>query len=271
MRLERFLLWLPLIGTAACSPGIVMLSATHHCWSVAGLCSEWGMPLELVTSEALVLLPLTVLVIRGMLGGTRQFVRTRQAVGQFLALPRSSLPPRLARLAGDLGLGRRLDLVDCPTTEAFCYGLFQPRVCLTTGLLNLLSFAEIEAVLRHERHHLRRRDPFRTLLWTALDHACWWIRHGGEQARLQRELAADRAVIAAGGRLSLASELLKLIGQPGGTHFAATGLAVSGLSVTDARIDQLLHPERAVVPHMSIWPSLVLPAAIVATTLLCAP
>ncbi len=268
MRLERFLLWLPLVGAAACSPGIVILSATRHCWGVARLCSEWSMLLELLTSEALVLLPLTILVIRGLQGGLRQFLRTRQAVGQLLALPRSALPPQLARLAGDLGLRRRLDLVDCPTPEAFCYGLLNPRVCLTTGLLNLLSLAEVEAVLRHERHHLRRRDPLRTLLWTALDHACWWLQHGGEQARLQRELAADRAVIAAGGRLSLASALLKLIGQPRGTQF--TGLAISGLSVTNARIDQLLHPEHAIVPYMPIWPWLVLPAAIVATTLLCA-
>lgn len=270
MRLERFWLWLPLIGAAACSPGIVMLAASRHCWGVAQLCNEWSMVLELVTSEMLVLLPVGVLVTRGVLGGIRQFVRTRQAVGELLALPRAPLPPRIMRLAGDLSVGSQLDVVDCPTPEAFCYGMLQPRVCLTTGLLNLLSLAEMEAVLRHERHHLRQRDPLRTLLWTALDHACWWIRHGGEEAQLQRELAADRAVIAAGGRLSLASALLKLIGQPRDSQFAATNLAVSGLSVTDARIDQLLHPEQAVVPRMLIWPWLMLPAIIVATTLLCA-
>ena len=38
-------------------------------------------------------------------------------------------------------------------------GSLIPRICLSTGLMALMSEAELEAVLLHERYHLRSRDP----------------------------------------------------------------------------------------------------------------
>ena len=270
MRPERVWVWLPLLGLAACSPGIVVLSASTHCWGLPWVCQPWPLSLNRLASILFVLLPWVVLVACGMRAGVRQLTRTRQAVRRLFDWPRVRLPVPLAGLARDLEIADRLDVVDCCSAEAFCYGLFAPRICVTTGLLHILSRAEIEAVLRHERHHLQRYDPLRALIWTVLDGSCWWVKDGGAQARLRRELAADRAVIAAGGRLPLASALLKLLAQPGGDTIAARNLAISGLSVTGARIEQLLRPDQALPwprPHYH-W--LVLPALIGLTMLLCA-
>jgi Zn-dependent protease with chaperone function len=145
-----------------------------------------------------------------------------------------------------LGVAHRLDVVTWDRAQAFCYGFMHPRICISTGLLALLGPTEVEAVLRHERHHLQRRDPLRVLGWTILCGACGWLTDRAAQADLLRELAADRAVIQEQGRAPLASALLTLLTQPRDAYLH--GLAVSGVSVTDARIDQLLAPGQQTGP-----------------------
>lgn len=270
MRAERTLIWLPLVGVAACSPGIVMVSASRHCWGLPTLCQAWAMPLQLTAAEWIILLALLLPAARGLHAGTAQLARTRRGLQHVRRLPRTKLSEPLTEIVASLRLSDRLELVRSAKPDAFCYGLLRPRVCVTTGLLDTLSPAEIEAVLRHERHHLRRYDPLRTLLWTMLDSACWWMENGGEQARLLRELAADRAVITAGRRQQLASALLKLLAHADG-KLAAGGLAISGLSVTDARIDQLLRPDQAPPPRLPLYRWLGLPFVLIFFTLLCSP
>ncbi|MDQ2995868.1 MAG: M56 family metallopeptidase [Chloroflexota bacterium] len=153
-------------------------------------------------------------------------------------------------VARSLHLLDRLDVVDAAEATAFCYGLLRPRILVTTGLFNGLTLSEVDAVLRHERHHLQRRDPLRAVLWTILDHLCWWMEKGSEHAQVARELAADRAVIAAGGRQPLASALLKLLTHSGSQAYHR--LAVSGISVTEARINQLLQPDQPHSPTVSL-------------------
>lgn len=270
MRLERVLIWLSLLGLAACSPGILVLSASTHCWGIPWLCYRSDHVLQLAGSELLVVVPWAVLIIAGLRAGAHQLSRTRRALRRMLCLPRIQLPVDLADLAHGLDIQNRVDVVSCCSADAFCYRLFRPRICVTTGLLDSLSTAELAAVLRHERHHLRCYDPLRALLWTVLDGACWWMEPGGEQARLYRELAADRAVILASGRWPLASALLKLIGHPQGGTMAARDLAISGLSVTDARIEQLLRPEQVLAWPRPIYHWLVVPALLTLTVFLCA-
>ena len=268
MRAKRALIWLPLVGVAACSPGIVLLSATHHCWELPALCQAWAMPPQHTTAAWIMLLPLLLPAVRGLHAGCAQLARTHRGLQRLRCQPRTELLGPLADTVTSLKLADRIDLVQSTEPNAFCYGLLRPRICVTTGLLDTLSSAELEAVLRHERHHLRRHDPLRTLLWTMLDGACWWTENGGEQARLLRELAADRAVIAAGLRKQLAGALLKLLTHSEG-KLATSKLAISGLSVTDVRIDQLLRPDQAPPPRLSLYRWLRLPFVLLLFTLLC--
>lgn len=50
-------------------------------------------------------------------------------------------------------------LLDDEQPHAFCAGLFRPQVYVTTGAAAILDEQALEAVLVHERHHARRRDP----------------------------------------------------------------------------------------------------------------
>lgn len=49
-----------------------------------------------------------------------------------------------------------------------CVGVLYPKVILSTGTIDALSRHELIAVLEHERHHARRRDPARAMLARAL-------------------------------------------------------------------------------------------------------
>lgn len=270
MRRERVLAWLPLLGIAICSTGMLLLRGSTRCTFLSWFCNEHSMLLDLVTMTTVLLVPLLVLLGVGVRAGVHQFRRTRQMLHQVRALPRGALPEAVRVLAQQLEIADQLDVVDDAGNEAFCYGFLRPRICLTTGLIAMLSTVELEAVLRHERHHLRRRDPLRALLWTVCDATCVWTDVGGEQARLWRELAADRAVIAAGKRQALASALLKLVTHPQRGDDPHQALAISRLSVTEARIDHLLQPTDTAFPRVAWSRWLVFPAATVGATLLCA-
>lgn len=218
-------------------------------------CAAWFMawcdahpPLALLLT-GLVLLPLLASVALGAWAGVRQLWRTERVLSPLQVMTVPTLPSELQSLSRQLGIEGCVDLVVMPLPLAHCYGLLRPRICITTGLLALLTPSELEAVLQHERAHLQRRDPLRAWLWTVCDGICWWSPRASEEARLRYELAADQTVIQAGGRQALARAVLKLIDDTRArSNTASADLAISTLSATESRIDQLLQPERAASP-----------------------
>lgn len=118
---------------------------------------------------------------------------------------------------------------------AFCAGLLKPRVYLSRGTLAQLSRTELEAVVAHEVHHLRGRDPLRQLLLRSLADALFFLPVLKEMTARYvalRELAADEAAIEAlAERRSIASALLRF------TEVAPKGLAVAGIAAE--RVDHL--------------------------------
>src|SRR6185437_9251201 len=85
--------------------------------------------------------------------------------------------------------------------EPGVFGIFRPVLLLPAALEQRLSAEQLEAVLAHERCHLRRRDN----LWSALHRLVevgfwfhpfvWWI---GARMVAERERACDEAVLAEG-------------------------------------------------------------------------
>jgi Zn-dependent protease with chaperone function len=96
---------------------------------------------------------------------------------------------------------------------AFCAGLLRPRIHVSTGTVAMLSPAELAAVIAHERHHVRRRDPLRLFLVRTVADALFVLpalpRLAERYAALV-ELGADDAAVAAndGDAAPLASALL---------------------------------------------------------------
>jgi Zn-dependent protease with chaperone function len=116
--------------------------------------------------------------------------------------------------------------------QAFCAGLLRPRVYLSTSAAETLSAQELDAVLAHEAHHARLRDPLRVLIARMLSDALVFlpaVRRLGERYGALAELAADSAAIRGHGTEPLASALLT---------FEAADPAVVGIA--PERVDHLL-------------------------------
>ncbi len=213
------------------------------CTVVPGDCRPAGVPWAISCAALLVIaLGLLGLVARAALASARrQQIRTRDALRPLLVLPAAPVPVDLATLLRASGLTARTHLVALDTPVALCHGLLRPRLLLSTGAFRGLSPAEAEAVLLHERAHLRRRDPLRLIVARALAEALPGVPALARLAAalpVAQELRADRAALTTVGADALAGALLK-VGEALGP---ARGLdvAVGAFGALDARIDQLL-------------------------------
>ena len=103
--------------------------------------------------------------------------------------------------------GRHVLVVPSARPLAFCAGLLQPRVYVSTGALERLGEAELAAVVAHEAHHAARRDPLRILVARAIGDA-YSLGALPRREQALAELAADAAVVRTRGAAPLASALL---------------------------------------------------------------
>lgn len=172
------------------------------------------------------------------------------AVGQLRASRRVL---RALRVVEERTLGgQRVRVIGGARPVAFCAGLVRPRIYVSTGTLATLSDLELGAVVAHEGHHARLRDPLRVFLARALSDGLFFLpalRPLSERYAEVAELAADRAAVRASqdDAAPLASALLS---------FEAADPAVVGIA--PERVDHLMG-ER--------W-SWQLPAALLAWALL---
>jgi Zn-dependent protease with chaperone function len=97
--------------------------------------------------------------------------------------------------------------------DAFCAGLFRPRVYITTGALAKLDEQSLNAVLVHERHHARRRDPLRLAAGRVMARSLFFlpgVRELRQGQQMLTEVSADESALAAasGDRSVLARAML---------------------------------------------------------------
>lgn len=199
--------------------------------------------------HALILLLASVGIGLGMASLARQLWSTLQLLRGLL---RQRLPatPALARAAAELGIGSRVDLVADDRPFSFTYWFLRPRVCVSTGLVRRLAADELRAVLSHERYHLRHRDPLRLVVARYFAAGLYVVPLVDDLVAhyaVLKEIAADEDAVRACGVRSLARALYKLM--PHADEMDMGLLApVGGLSVTEARIEQLVEPRPIALP-----------------------
>lgn len=153
--------------------------------------------------------------------------------------------------------GVTVAVADGQQPVAFCAGLMRPQIYVSTGTLAALDRDELQAVVTHERHHARQRDPLRIFVARVLGDALFFLpaaRRLGERYASLAELAADRtAVRAAGDSRPLASALLS---------FEAADPAVVGIA--PERVDHLMGQRAAwELPLVLLaWSSIALVAVV---------
>ncbi len=98
----------------------------------------------------------------GILSFLAQFYKTQKLV-QKMSKNFVDMPAKLKNVAISLSLGNKVDVVEDSGLFSFCAGIFSPRIIITTSLVESLSEKELEAVLLHEKAHLKARDPLKLL------------------------------------------------------------------------------------------------------------
>jgi BlaR1 peptidase M56 len=135
-----------------------------------------------------------VIVLLAALGA----VVTVRALGGAMRECRASR--RFSRAVSRLQLETLRGAAVVPDTQprAFCAGLLRPRVYVSAGAVALLDEAALNAVLAHERHHARRRDPLRFAAGRVLAHALFFLPELGllvERQQALAELSADESAV----------------------------------------------------------------------------
>ncbi len=165
-----------------------------------------------------------VLAVAGAVRVVWRAVRGHRALRRLLRSAHGSLPVPLRAVAEALGVAGAVDVLATDEAFAVTYGLLRPRILCSTGLVAALDEAELTAVLVHERHHLRRRDPLRLLGCRLIAGYGWFLpllRWWARRASVRWELAADRAATTSAGVAAVAGALLKLADLPGPAVVAA--------------------------------------------------
>lgn len=247
--------------------------ATMVLWqavALAAVLAALGAGLSLVTAQldgdlsvrAYVLsaipLCLTALVLaRLLLSGHR--------VGTDLRLLRRRHRELVDLLAEDRNGVRVLDH-EAPT--AYCLPGLRSRVVVSRGAVTSLTAAELEAVLAHERAHLRARHDLVLEAFTVLQQAFPAVvtsRRALDEVRLLVEVLADRAARRRCGARALLTAFSALTGN-GTTSAPAATLAASELGM-QARLDLLLderpHPLQSAGVVVGALGVLVLPTLLV--------
>ncbi|MFD3928297.1 M56 family metallopeptidase [Streptomyces sp. NPDC058614] len=150
---------------------------------------------------------------------------------------------------------------------AYCLPGHGHRIVLTTAALAALEPHALEAVIAHERAHIRQRHHLVLAYAEALERAFPRVplfRMAANETRRLAELAADDEATARSGALTLAGALVELAGA--GTP--AASLAASGGHVA-GRVRRLLAPQRP-LHRAAVWAGALAAGAVLALPLVLA-
>ena len=195
---------------------------------------------------------LGAIVVTILIAGTAREIKATIRFGRGLAMGR---PPSAEGVL----------VIEDARPRAFCAGLVRPRVYVTTGALAILDEESVEAVLAHERHHARRRDPLRLAASRVLARALFFLPGLAELGRGREALAeinADQSAIEAApaNRSALARAMLSFTDAPPGADSAG---------IDPSRVDHLLgQPWRLRFPALTFLAAVSLLAVLAAVAVL---
>jgi len=141
---------------------------------------------------------------------------------------------------------------------AFTFGFWNPKIVLSTILIDMLDSRELEAVIYHETSHQKNYDGLKVFVLQVFSEVMWYIpltKWSYQNYRILVELAADEfAIKRMGSELGLGSALLKLIKKqlninpipaPALVHFAD--------ETVDYRLKQLINPQKTIPVKLQTW------------------
>lgn len=180
---------------------------------------------------------LAVLLVGALGAALVQVTRVRWRQRRLLAL----VAGRSERAPGVL-------LIDHPVAAAYCVPGVRSRIVVSAGTVDLLSAAELDAVLAHEQAHASERHDLVLLPFTSLHIAfpfAGLVRRAAAAVGLLVEMAADDRARKSAPARELATALARV--GVGGSHVPVGALGVTGAAEypgapVSARVARLLEP-----------------------------
>ena len=160
-------------------------------------------------------LGVVLVAIAGIAAATLGAMATRLAVGHLAAGRAMRHWLKSAESIAIPGLDAPAYAVTSEFPTVAVVGILRPRMIVARSVLDACSPAEWQAIVAHERWHLRRRDNARRMIVTAAPDVLSWLpfsRRASQQWHLAAEQAADEAAArsTATARVDLASALLRV-------------------------------------------------------------
>lgn len=122
---------------------------------------------------------------------------------------------RITQIAYTVGLSNQVTILKQQKPQAFCFGVINPKIYLSTGLISLMSDVELKVILRHEKYHVDHNDPLVFILATLVESLFPFFPVISEFIRVyrtDREVKADNhAMRTIEDRYSLTEILKKLV------------------------------------------------------------
>jgi len=142
-----------------------------------------------------------------------------------------------------------LIVISHPAPLAITMGFIQPKIVLSTGLINLLNEDELSAVISHEMYHKENRDPLTIFLMSLCSSTMWYIpilKWFNQKYRIIKEILADEyAIEKQGTSVNLGSALLKMLQVARHEKMAFAYASFADTSV-NYRIEYMLNPIKGV-------------------------
>lgn len=82
----------------------------------------------------------------------------RRQMNQIYSLPQLKPSKKLIRTVTKANITAPVYVFSHSEPMAFCYGIVQPSIFLSSGLIKLMTKLELEAILLHEDQHIKQHD-----------------------------------------------------------------------------------------------------------------
>lgn len=183
---------------------------------------------------------------------TKQWMHHNRWMNQVQLAENRSLTEQFARLLQ----ADNLIVMNDEKPFALVFGLFTPRIAISTAMIASLTEKELKAVYSHELYHSERFHPLKMFILTVLAEAFSYLplfRQTLHYYKCWTEIEADRyAVQTTGDVESLGSALLKMIRLYQGKDYSVSTVHFADYAV-NYRIKCILKPEEPVrIPVLSV-------------------
>lgn len=197
----------------------------------------------IITGLFILAVGLLTVILSFIIKSIRIYIKTSRFIKKYTAR-KNLASAKLNHITQQINLDGKVIEIQSGEPTVFCYGFINPRICISSAVVNSLSGQELKAVLLHEQHHLKVYEPIKLLLVKIISNALFFIpgiKNLTRQYAVFSELAADEtATDNFKNKVPLAQALNKILAQKE-NRLIQKGLAISFFSqIIEERVNKLV-------------------------------